>query len=61
MGKEKKSPASRLEKKVLSFDLFGQGVGFTVDDGRSVKGGWLGLIISFVILFVLVIYGSKKA
>jgi hypothetical protein len=59
MGKGKKA-ASAVWSKMLRFNMFAQGIGFTVEGGLGAKGSPLGLIVSILIAGILLVYGFQK-
>jgi hypothetical protein len=50
-----------LGSRLLSFDSFGEDVGFTVKDGHRTKGTWLGLFFTTLIGILILSYAKKTA
>ena len=57
--KEKKI-GEKITDLVKSIDIFGDSVGFTVNNGSSTYQTWTGTFVSIVIQILVIIYAVKK-
>jgi hypothetical protein len=46
--------------KLLSYDIFGEDVGFTFSNGQRTHGSWIGLLLTVAISGLVILYGMKR-
>ena len=59
----KKSVASdikKLGKKIKSIDMFGEGVGFSIGDGKATHQSYFGSLLTLVVIVITATYTFKR-
>jgi hypothetical protein len=61
MGRKSKQPLfSKIMVNLFSFDLFGEHISFTVDNGNARHGSCVGLLMTLAVLGTVGVYGFRK-
>ena len=58
--KHGKSSWSKFQRAVTQIDLFGEGINFTVDDGKTTYGTLVGTLLTLFVASYCLVYGVKK-
>jgi hypothetical protein len=63
MGKRKErrgAGCSKLGRKLTGLDIYGEDVGFTMNDGDRTHGSWFGLFATLIVTLLTVAYLLKR-